>query len=322
MFKGRFSRNFYLKYRYIFFKKFIKPTKFGKPTWEENFNNPSFKIEHDDFYAGHSYIDKECVLVKDNMLYLKVIPTNKNYTRWGETQFCNWRIGKVSYQNLFEHVSYGTWSFEVKIPKGSFAALWFLRYSHPPVEMQFENEIKMLDGKKLYLSYKPKHNPSINWWLLDNDGNILSRIESYDINNNMILLKEEISYTGKDIKISSDHIVPEVDLMELMRDNRVRHTIHHGFVVGEYRKYDNGTTISRINHDKFYEFTLKVLKDRYEFYIDGIKTCEYDVGLYDKPLYPILNNAVHINNFKDGVSDFIVKSIKYYKHDEYGNINY
>jgi hypothetical protein len=307
-------KNFYLKIRYNLFKKWITPIKFGTPDWEEDFNNPSFEIWDQPFYSGHSYISPDCVEIDNNSLYLKVKQVYENVTAWGVTQFCHWKMGAIMYKNKFKDYTYGTWVFKVVLPRNSFAAIWFLRHPHPPEEMQFECGVSWIENKTVYFTSWPEKKPGPNWWLLDMEGNVLSRIFNYDEVSNSVLLHDDISYTGKRVKIGSDHITPEIDLMEVIHD-KIRHTIHWGFSTETYRLHGKGMDICTPDWTKEYEFALKSLPDRYEFYIDGIKTGEYTQGVYDKPIYPILNNAVHKKNFTHSVQDFVIKSIKFYKHE-------
>lgn len=317
-----YLNNLYLKLRYNLFKKWLKPFKEGEPTWQENWDNPEYEIEHGDFYGSIMYKHKDCVYLNNDKsdpeygLHLKVIAANKEFSNWNETKFCNWITGFVNYKKRFTDISYGRWVFDVRLPKDSFAALWFLRYPHPPLSMQFEAYAEYSEGKTIRLLEKPLKKPSVNWWVLNKSREIVGRVLNYSEKDNVIELYDFLSENIDGlIYIGSDHITPEVDLMEVMTNNKVRHTLHYGFTNEKYVTHSVGSDIEKPDFSRDYKFAVDILPNKYIFYIDGIKTAEYEVAVYDKPLYPILNNAVysHVTDTSKKIDDFIIKSIKYYK---------
>jgi hypothetical protein len=311
-------KNLLLKLRYNLFKEYIKPKiDWGNLVWKEDFNNPSYEILNHIFYHNHMVMSSECVELQEDGLHLKVIPIKnapEQYNIWGETKSIWWKIGYIDYKKFFKDYTYGTWVFKVNLPRDSFCAIWFLRHPHPPVEMQFSCNINRIEGNKVFLNSVPSIIPGINWWILDDKRNVIGRIYNYNKILNLITLYEpsDLTFSGYGY-IGSDHIIPEIDLMEVLRKNQVGHTIHYGFTRDTYRLYGKGTKVFVPNWDEDYEFALVNTPKGASFYTNGIKTGELNVGLYDLPIYPILNNAVHSANFTHGVSDFIIKSIEFYQ---------
>lgn len=301
-------KNIFLKFRYKFFRRWLKPIKFGEPSWTSDFNKKEYRVSKDFLYAGHSYTSKDCVEVKDGNLILKckgVEPFWKEH--WSGEQVCYWKIGWVDYRDVFKQ-AYGTWEFDCILPGDAWPALWLLRHRHSPEEMRFKCEVEWLSSKKIRVIDPPKR-IGVNWWLFHENNKFLAHISK--VEGDILTLDRKCLTQPVTPIIGSDHIIPEVDVMEIMTNKKIRHTIHHGYVVHDYRLYDTGSDICK-PHKKDYKFAVTCSPDKYEFFIDGIKTAEFKVGLSSYSMYPILNNAVHKNVYSGEVGDFVIKSMKYY----------
>lgn len=108
-------------------------------------------------------------------------------------------------------------------------------------------------------------------------------------------------------------ITPEVDIVETIK-GKFRHTIHYGYSDIVYRRTSTGTAIIKSDNE-FHEFGVDILKNGYDFYIDGILTGEFRSNdpefVTESPNFIILNNAAHPYSTKD--TEMIIKSIKVYK---------
>jgi hypothetical protein len=322
--------NLYLKTRYNLFKKCITPINWGKPDWEENFQNPQYTITENFMYNNNSYTSKDSVIQQNDGLHLKVTKLNPPEYRehWSGNFTCYWKCGWVEYHNIFDS-PYGTWVINFVPPisgdgKGRvFPALWFLREPYSPKALRFKCGVSKIKYKDIKLSENPERNPGVNWWVLDTNNNYLGRIQKYDPINKIITLDKNITNVNQtEILISGDCITPEVDIMEILSDGYFAHTIHYGPTYDAYRKYCIGSNICK-PENREYEFAVSLYPDRYEFFIDGIKTCVLDKNkvkggdedfVSDQKLYMILNSAVQ-SEVRDGnIPDFIIRRIRYYKH--------
>ena len=312
--------NLYLKTRYKLLKKCISPGNWGTPDWEENFTSQQYTITEDLMYNNNSYTSKDCVVNQADGLHLRAIRLSPPEYRehWSGNFPCSYKVGWVEYHNLFD--PYGTWviNFIPPVGKKVFPAIWFLREPYSPKVLRFS--CKVLDIKQNNIKVEtPQRNPCVNWWVLDTNNNYLGRVQKYNTINKIITLDKNITDVNQtEILISGDCITPEVDIMEILSNGYFAHTIHYGPTYDAYRKYSIGLDICK-PENKEYEFAVSLYEDRYEFFIDGIKTCVFNKGtvkhddfVSDQKLYMILNSAVH--DVTDGVSDFIIKKIRYYKH--------
>lgn len=298
----------------------VKPLNTSKDTlvWQEDFSKPSFEITQNFLYTKHSYTDSTMVSIENDGLHLKAerLDTPIVVHKWGKSQLCYWKIGWVNYQKHFNTVKYGTFVFRFIPPstKHNFAAIWFLKHPHAPKEMQFKAKIDSLDGKLLKLKESPPYPLKINYWLLDSERNPLGRlIQSYDSLTNTITLKEKIDYSDSVLYISSDHIIPEIDLMEVVKE-KLTTNIHYGYTPHKYHKHSLGAIeIVPIVKGAEYEMAVRFSKKKTEYYINGYKYYETKIGLSEEPLYFILNNGITWDIIEGVQEDFIIKSIKYYK---------
>jgi hypothetical protein len=328
--------NLYLKVKYILFKKWITPIIWGKPDWEEDFQNPSYTILENFMYNNNSYVSKDAIIPQSDGLHLKVIKLNPPEYRehWSGNFTCYWKCGWVEYHNIFDS-PYGTWVINFIPPISGdgegrvFPALWFLREPYSPKALRFKCGVSKINYKDIKLSETPQRTPGVNWWVLDINNNYIGRVQKYDIIRKIITLDKNIDNVNQsEIYISGDCITPEVDIMEILSDGKFAHTIHYGPTYDEYRKYNIGSNICK-PENREYEFAVTLYHDRYEFFIDGIKTCVLDKTkvkcgdedfVSDQKLYMILNSAVQSGVIDGNIPDFIIKRIRYYKHNLEGNI--
>lgn len=309
----RTIQNRLLALRYNYFQKCIKPISFDSaPDWQENFNNPEFKVVDGNFFAGHSYFSKDCVEVKNGELYLKIESSIEYREHWGEYQQCFWKIGKVEYHDMFP--AYGTWVWKAIVPENSFSALWMLRPGYCPEETKFKCRCTQLGLNKIYLYNLPKHEPKPNMWVYDELGSYIGRIDKYDSSLHILKLRDfDGIYKGNYIYIGQDAITPEVDVMELLNNGKFGHTLHYGFDYDIYAPKGSQSRVKVKDHNKVYEFAVTVSPEQYRFYIDGYLTGVMRTGLSNQPLNPIMNSAVHSANFDVCPNDFIIKEFKFYE---------
>jgi hypothetical protein len=116
-------------------------------------------------------------------------------------------------------------------------------------------------------------------------------------------------------KISKNHIIPEIDLAEC-NNGIVDNVLHYGYHATRYSYKGMKHSVHK-NDGKFHEYAITILKDGYDFYLDGILITKFrsndtEFVAYNEPLYLILNNAVG-NTYKDDYSEFIIQSVKVYK---------
>jgi hypothetical protein len=321
--------NLYLKFRYNLFKKYITPIDWGKPDWEEDLQTPQYRIIENNMYNNNSYTSKDAVIPQDDGLHLKVIKLNPPEYRehWSGKFTCFWKCGWIEYHNIFDS-PYGTWVINFIPPISDdgkdrvFPALWFLREPYSPKALRFKCGVSKIENNDIKLSETPERNPGVNWWILDTNNNYLGQVQKYDTYNKIITLNKNITDINQnEILISGDCITPEVDIMEILHNGYFAHTIHYGPTYDAYRKYSIGENICK-PENREYEFAVTLYHDRYEFFIDGIKTCVLDKNkvkfgdedfVSDQKLYMILNSAVHTNVREGNIPDFIIKRIRYYK---------
>lgn len=317
-----YIKNLYYTIRYRLFKKFLTPIIWETPDWEENWNNPKYQIISDYMYNKNSYTSKDCVEILSDGLHLKVENLNSPEYRshWSGEFMCYYKIGWVEYHNIFGESPYGTWVFNFKNPiKPAFPAIWFLREPYSPEELRFKCGVSKIENNTVKLSETPEINPGVNWWLLDIDNNVLGRIQSYDETNKIITIDKNIENVDQtEILISGDCITPEIDLMEIWGRNRTYfgYAVHYGPSYDTYAPYVAGNNVCKADEID-YEFAIKFSPEKYEFFLDGIKTAEYTVGLSDKKLYLLINTAV-LEGVTENVNipDFIIKRIRYYQYDK------
>ena len=323
--------NLLLKLKFNYFKKYIKAITWDDiPDWEVDWNseitNPSYIIIQDNMYNGNSYTSKDCVEIKNDGLHLKTIkltpPEYKEH--WSGKFTCYWKCGWIEFHNIFQ--SYGTWVFKFIPPINTnnnlktFPAIWFLREPYPSTSKSYECDVNIISNKTFQILNIPIIKPRCNWWVLNEKNSIIGRIDTYNDDLNTITLYDNINCSVNKIKVAVDTITPEVDVMEILGED-YGHTIHFGPSFDEYREFCVGERIGKPIKNKEIEFAVKISKNKYEFYQDGILTCVFDKNkithsehlISDQKLFLILNSAVNKEVYNGDFPDFIITSIKYFK---------
>lgn len=311
------NTNYWLSIRYKLFKNFIKPiTEWGTLVYEDNFKSAEvdYNIIEDYVYNDNSYMSKDCVDRRTDGLHLKTINLvhPKQINNWMGNFMCYWKCGWVEYHNDFTD-TYGCWEFKVELPGvGSFPAIWFLREPYCPKELRYKCKVSSINNNIVYLN-SVTQKPMVNWYVFDKNSVFLGRIDDYNEEEGYILLDRDINTKIEEITIGIESIKPEVDLMEIMPNGQITHTVHYGFDYENYDKYVKSTAIGKVKPKKEYTFTVCMFPDKYEFYTDGIKTGEFNVGLSMNKVYLILNSGVSKGKTIGAIDDFIIKSVKYFK---------
>jgi len=311
------NTNCWLSIRYKLLKNLIKPVKnWGTLVYEDDFKSSKidYTIIEDYMYNGNSYMSKDCVVRQNDGLHLKTIKLDppEHRKHWSGEFDCYWKCGWVEYHNEFTGV-YGTWEFKVELPNvGSFPAIWFLREPYCPKELRYKCNVSRVNGDIIYIK-SPSQIPMINWYVFDKNSVFLGKIDDYNEDDGYILLDRKITSKINEIIIGIESIKPEVDLMEIIPNGLIKQSIHYGYDYNEYHKYSESTTLDKVAPKKEYTFAVRMLPNKYEFYIDGIKTGEFNVGLSIYKPYLILNSGATNGITNGNINDFIIKSIKYYK---------
>lgn len=309
-------KNFIYRLRYQIARDTIKRVEWpSKPDWELFRDIPSYRVISDYMYNKNSYSSLDCVEVKDDGLHLKVINLDEPEYRehWSGNHWCYYKNGWIEIHDAFE--SYGTWVVRFTTPiKPAFPAVWFLREPHPS-RNSFEVDTLLIEANSITLGNIPQREPKVNQWVTELNGDIIGKVVNY--NMGIIYLDRDV----RDIRLRSflvcaDSIQPEVDLMEIWGKNRTwfGYAVHWGSTFDKYDVNSVGTNICKAEENREYEFAVKMSPEKYEFFVDGIKTAEFIQGLSDRKLYMVINSAV-LEGVKDKVNvpDLVIKSVKYYK---------
>ena len=109
-------------------------------------------------------------------------------------------------------------------------------------------------------------------------------------------------------------ITPEVDIMEVCKGNKVRHTVHFGYSNTVYKTHEIGSNIFKCDN-QVHTFAVAMSPKGYKFYIDGILTAHFKTKnkefISNVPCYLIINNAASKYN-NENYYDFTIKSYKVY----------
>ena len=115
------------------------------------------------------------------------------------------------------------------------------------------------------------------------------------------------------------HSVPEIDIGE-NNGNKVDFCVHWGYSKMAYSAYSFVHKAHRPDGE-FHRYAVRLLKDGYEFYLDGKLSKKYEqrkmhggqlVDFY-APYYMIITNAGDKNRFRFDETQLIIKWIKMYK---------
>lgn len=314
-------KNKIYKYRFLFAKDLVKKMEWPLTSdWEINWKDQSmYDVLEDYMYDKNSYTSKDCIRVEEDGLHLKVMNLDKPEYRehWSGNHMCYYKIGKVEIHNVTDS-PYGTWVVRLKTPtKPAFPAVWFLKESYPSEELWFECDVLISKQNYIVIISVPEKEIQVNQWITDENGDVLGRVTGYNATNRTISLDRDINVDVKKILVKRDSITPEIDLMELWNNKRTEFT--HSVIWGDrWNKYaKNAINNSTIKPEcgKEYEFAVRMSPNKYEFFIDGVKTAEFIQGLSTRKLYMILNSAV-LEGVLDRVDieDFVIRDVKYYKN--------
>lgn len=125
--------NLLLKYRYKFFKRWLKKSDFLKNknlAYSTNFKSiADFKVIDNEFYNDNDvWFSKDCVNLTDDGLEICCKKDYAHHTSWNGDKFTNWTSGMIQSYDFFEFVN-GIWVFEAKVCD-SWPAIWLLRKEH------------------------------------------------------------------------------------------------------------------------------------------------------------------------------------------------
>jgi len=303
--------NFFLRLRYKWFRKYVKPLKLGTPEWEADFTNDNFR-RHEGDDRGQVVSLKENVKIVNGELHLSVTPYNKIYSGWWGEKYFKWSRGGIDYANVFERV-YGTWTTKLNIPYDSSPAFWFMRKEHYNDISLFKYTIDKIEDNVIYVN-EPIFDPIYHKVLIDN-GKVIAKIKDYNLEENSIILEEPlIGYNKLFIYSNKHHIIPEVDVIEVIH-KKIKHTIHYGYTQDGYRREDFGPYVV-IPEFREYEFGVTISDKGYKFYTDGILTGVITIPetISPEPCYPIFSIKLPDEATDESLERvMIVKYLKYYK---------
>lgn len=293
------------------------PVDFGKPTYI--YDLQKVNISDGMFYAGHTVTLKENVEYKDSALYLYTKYYNQFYHFWDGDMFCYHSTGWVDFQNINKQ-AYGTWEAEITLPEqaDTWPAFWSIHERHYAPETAVTYKIDTVKYDTCTIPIKnlsAQSKISLNW-IVRNDNEFLGYVCAFTDSSITVGRFINRTLTGY-VTISPDHITPEIDVMEVLKNGKIKHTVHHGYDRVEYSLYHDGKYICRPKSGHKYKFAVKITPEGYTFYIDRIKTYELinPNSTCDSPLTWILNNAIQPGINREINSTMIVHSLKYYENE-------
>jgi len=122
--------NVYLKFRYMFFRKYITKKSFAnrKLVFSDDFKNlDNFKITDNEFYNDNDvYFSKDAVKIVDNGVRITCYKDKATRTTWQGKRTTNWTSGMITTHGKFQQ-SKGVWVIESNIC-ASWPAIWMLKY--------------------------------------------------------------------------------------------------------------------------------------------------------------------------------------------------
>lgn len=306
--------NAWLWLKFKLLKNHQKKVDFGVPTLTEDFNNPTWEVSDRNLYSADMITLKDNVQVKDGKLLLHVKYENKEFSNWCGTAKKTWSVGYIEFKNNI--FPYGIWSVKCKLPDDTDAwpAIWLLRERHPEPEtkIDFGNALK-IEECVLSAPGWTDQRVDLNWYVWFDD-TIIGFIAGLDKINLQITVDRPIPEAGdRRVFVSPDHIIPEVDIMEIIR-GKIQHTIHYGYSNIVYKTSEWNVKRGKPDPNKEYEFSVEITKSGYKFYIDRVLTgvlCNKK-AITQAGAYLILNNAKHggITSGKNSV--FEISEVKFY----------
>lgn len=307
--------NFFLMLRYRFFRRFCRKTSFGQPFFTENFDEPGFIVSDRDLYWENMVTLKENVEVRNGKLRLHVRYENREFSNWWGTQNKTWSIGYVNYRN--RAFSYGVWSVRCKLPSDtdSWPAIWLLRERHaePETKIKLGRTVKAGENQ-LFLPEWTIQKAELNWfvWL---DSEPIGFVTAADRAIQLLTLDKAVPETGENpVYVSPDHIIPEVDIMEILH-GKIQQTVHFGYSAETYKTHEWNVKRGKPVRNKEIEFAVELHPNGYRFYIDRILTAVLTrrKARSEAPAYLILNNAKQ-NGLESGENSvFEILDVRFYR---------
>lgn len=316
LFHQSFIINFFLKIRYRYFKSLMKKRDFGKPTFIEDFNNPSYIISELGEYNEPMVTKKENVEVIDGKLLLHTIFEDKEFEGWWGKKRKIWSVGWVDYTN--NPIKRGVVSVKCKLPNGgseNWPAIWLLRERHPEPETKVCLGVGNANGRVIQCSdIKSAKRVNYNWYVWFDD-KIVGFVEDYDISKGTITVDRDLPKLEKEyVYISVDHITPELDVMEIIH-GKIQQTIHYGYSIMEYRTIEWNQKLEYPDTNKEYTFSIDITDNGYKLYIDGYLTgvLTDKKSFSDAKSVLILNNAKTVGTTSGENTVFEIHDVKFYE---------
>lgn len=121
--------NFFLKYRYLLFRRWLKKTVdySGKTlVFSDNFKTlDNWNVKDGEFYNDNDvWFSKEALQITNEGLLITCKKDKSWHESWNGNRETTWTSGMIDTRGIFEH-SYGTWFFEAQICS-SWPAIWLL----------------------------------------------------------------------------------------------------------------------------------------------------------------------------------------------------
>lgn len=285
------------------------PVDFGQPTYIYDLSKAN--VSNGESYAEHTVTLEENVSYKDSCVYLETKPYNKMYHFWDKDRFCNHSTGWIDFKNV-ESPAYGIYEAVITLDgkTGTWPAMWALHKRHYAPETAIKVKVDSIKTNTIYVPYP---NPIKINWVIMNNSDFLGYVIGLD--SISVTLDRTINVNLSEINASIDNIIPEIDVMEVLSNGKIRHTVHHGYDRTEYALYHDGKYICYPIAGHKYKFAVKITPEGYTFYIDRIKTYELKNpnSTCDEPLLWIINNAI-LPEFTEEINSVMkIYSFKYYK---------
>ncbi len=311
---ANFLTNKWLGLKYMIWKDHQKKVDFGVPAFTEDFDHPSYLISDRNPYSTDMITLKENVEVKDGKLLLHTKYENRDFSNWWGNANKLWSIGYIEYIN--NAFPFGIWSVKCKLPddKDAWPAVWLLRERHPVAETKIElGEGTRIGENQIVLPGWKDQRVDLNWYIWFDDTTV-GFVSAMDKSKQILSSDKNLpDPAGRRIFVSPDHIIPEVDFMEII-NKKLQHTIHFGYSNVVYRTTGWNVRRGKPDLNKEYEFSVELTSTGYKFYIDrvltGVLTREKAVA--NAPAYLILNNAKHNHITSGPNSVFEISEVKFY----------
>lgn len=254
-----------------------------------------------------------CTLIVDPLLY--------------PVQYENWQ-GKFTLYSTIGWLDfpamepYGIWSADIKCNKDSFCAFWMVREPHTRPENSTVALVDYIEGDKIFIKDLPFY-VDVNWFVsYDNInttiiecGNDIMLGQYAKEGQKYIIVKDlQKPKSNTPVLLSRPNIKPEVDIMEFV-NGKVKHSIHYGYPFLGYNMYSE-TTNSIKSDNKWHNYAVRILPDRYEFFVDYRKRFIVDIkeSLSNAKVKPIFNIASHGTG--TNYMEMEIKDFRYWKWEK------